>query len=194
FDLNGFKRYNDTFGHPAGDALLTRFAGKLEAAVGDTGTCYRLGGDEFCAVAPVRTSEIEAFLDRTPQALTEASQAFEVSAAFGCAILPDEATATEEALRIADQRLYAQKYQFLLARAQPHAVLLKALEEREPALREHVGGVAELSLRLAAALQLSDRDVEELGLAAQLHDIGKLAIPDSVLPKPVPPDEREIAF
>ena len=46
------------------------------------------------------------------------------------------------ALRVADQRLYAQKYQVLIARGRPHAVLLQALEEREPALRKHVGGVA----------------------------------------------------
>jgi diguanylate cyclase (GGDEF)-like protein len=194
FDLNGFKRYNDTYGHPAGDALLSRLAGKLAEAVGRRGSCYRLGGDEFCAIAPVKTAEIERFLDRTTAALTESSVGFDVSSAFGCAVLPDEATCTDEALRVADQRLYAQKYQFLLDRAQPHAVLLQALEEREPALREHVGGVAELSLRLATALHLSERELQEVGLAAQLHDIGKLAIPDSVLSKPGPLDEHEIAF
>jgi diguanylate cyclase (GGDEF)-like protein len=194
FDMNGFKGYNDTFGHPAGDALLARVAAKLQEAVGATGSSYRLGGDEFCAMAEVQTSEIEGFLDRTTGALAESSESFAVSAAFGCVILPDEATETKEALRIADQRLYAQKYQMLIARAQPHAVLLQALEEREPALREHVGGVAELSLRLARALHLSGRELEELGLAAQLHDIGKLAIPDSVLSKPGPLDDDEIAF
>ena len=44
FDLDGFKEYNDTFGHPAGDALLQRLA----AALGG----YRLGGDEFCLLLP----------------------------------------------------------------------------------------------------------------------------------------------
>jgi diguanylate cyclase (GGDEF)-like protein len=194
FDLNGFKRYNDTFGHPAGDALLARLAGRLAESVGASGSCYRLGGDEFCALAPVSNPEIEPFLDRTTAALTESSVGFEVSTAFGCTILPDEASGTDETLRVADQRLYAQKYQFLIDRAQPHAVLLQAMQEREPALRKHVGGVAELSLRLARQLQLSDRELEELGLAAQLHDIGKLAIPDSVLSKPGPLDETEIVF
>ena len=70
-------------------------------------------------------------------------------------------------------------------------MLLQALQEREPALREHVGGVAELSLQLARALHLLGRELEELSLAAQLHDIGKLAIPDSVLSKPGPLDEHE---
>lgn len=49
FDLNGFKDYNDTFGHPAGDALLARLAAKLEEATAPVGRAYRLGGDEFCA-------------------------------------------------------------------------------------------------------------------------------------------------
>jgi hypothetical protein len=45
FDLNGFKQYNDTFGHGAGDALLSRLGGRLAVAVGDSGTAYRMGGD-----------------------------------------------------------------------------------------------------------------------------------------------------
>ena len=95
---------------------------------------------------------------------------------------------------MADQRLYAQKYQVLMARGRPHAVLLQALEEREPNLRVHVGGVARLSLLLAAQLGIADAALEELGLAAQLHDVGKLAIPDSVLSKTEPLDESELAF
>ena len=194
YDLNGFKRYNDTFGHPAGDVLLARLGAKLAAAVGEQGSSYRLGGDEFCAMAVVETSGIERFLDLTTGALAESGEGFDISSAFGCAILPEEAQSSDEALRVADQRLYAQKYQSLVARGQPHAVLLQALEEREPALREHVGGVAELSLRFAAKLQIADAALEELGLAAQLHDIGKLAIPDSVLSKTEPLDEQELAF
>ena len=194
YDLNGFKRYNDTFGHPAGDALLARLGGQLEVAAGSRGTSYRLGGDEFCTLAPVATTEIEQFLNRTTDALTEQSDSFDVSTAFGCSILPEEAESSDQALHLADQRLYAQKYQVLMARGRPHAVLLQALEEREPNLRAHVGGVATLSLLLGAGLGITDAALEELGLAAQLHDVGKLAIPDSVLSKAEPLDEREIAF
>ena len=53
FDLDGFKAYNDTFGHLAGDALLTRLGHRLQRDRGRTGdgTAYRLGGDEFCVLA-----------------------------------------------------------------------------------------------------------------------------------------------
>ncbi len=50
FDLDGFKLYNDTFGHPAGNSLLQMIGADLRAAVADPGTAYRLGGDEYCAV------------------------------------------------------------------------------------------------------------------------------------------------
>jgi diguanylate cyclase (GGDEF)-like protein len=55
FDLDGFKEYNDAFGHPAGDGLLVRLAARLGEAVGSDGCAYRLGGDEFCVlVSPGR--------------------------------------------------------------------------------------------------------------------------------------------
>ena len=52
FDLDGFKTYNDTFGHPAGDALLTRLGAALRTAVGPNSGAYRMGGDEFCTLLP----------------------------------------------------------------------------------------------------------------------------------------------
>ncbi|CAN5140377.1 hypothetical protein BH20ACT13_BH20ACT13_08130 [soil metagenome] len=47
FDLDGFKGYNDAFGHPAGDALLARLGSKLAAVPTSARGAYRLGGDEF---------------------------------------------------------------------------------------------------------------------------------------------------
>ena len=62
FDLDGFKAYNNTFGHLAGDALLTRLGHRLRESVADTGVAYRLGGDEFCVLASgaASASTIEA--------------------------------------------------------------------------------------------------------------------------------------
>ena len=50
FDLDGFKNYNDTFGHPAGDSLLAHLGHQLTAAMRGRGEAYRMGGDEFCVV------------------------------------------------------------------------------------------------------------------------------------------------
>lgn len=54
FDLDGFKLYNDTFGHPAGDALLARLGARLESFSAHQGRAYRLGGDEFCCLRSAR--------------------------------------------------------------------------------------------------------------------------------------------
>jgi len=51
FDIDYFKRVNDTFGHEAGDELLKRFAFLLKQIYGKYGLCYRIGGDEFCVIA-----------------------------------------------------------------------------------------------------------------------------------------------
>ena len=54
FDLDGFKTYNDTFGHPAGDALLARLGDNLADAVAGRAIAYRMGGDEFCVLSTGR--------------------------------------------------------------------------------------------------------------------------------------------
>jgi diguanylate cyclase (GGDEF)-like protein len=194
YDLNGFKRFNDLFGHPAGDALLARLAAKLTDVVDTGGMCYRLGGDEFCVLARVPEGDLEAFLDATSVALSEAGDGFEVTTSLGCVFLPEEATDSDRAMQIADQRLYARKHHSLIERGQPHGVLLQALYEREPDLRRHVGRVSALSVELGHRLELDDSALEELELAAQLHDIGKLAIPDAILDKPEPLAPAEVSF
>ncbi len=76
FDLDGFKNYNDTFGHLAGDALLARLGGKLAAAVADHGTAYRLGGDEFCVLLTRAPSELDAVVAAAAGALEERGENF----------------------------------------------------------------------------------------------------------------------
>ncbi len=117
-----------------------------------------------------------------------------MTTSLGCVFLPEEATDSDRAMQIADQRLYARKHHSLIERGQPHGVLLQALYEREPDLRRHVGRVAALSLDLGRRLGIDDSALEEVELAAQLHDIGKLAVPDAILDKPEPLAPAELAF
>jgi two-component system cell cycle response regulator len=106
FDLDGFKGFNDTFGHPAGDALLARLAGRLRDAVGEDGVAYRLGGDEFCVVARVAPASLAR---AASDALTEHGRGFAITTSLGVAHLPREADDVSAALRLADERLYADK-------------------------------------------------------------------------------------
>ena len=194
FDLDGFKSYNDSFGHPAGDALLARLGSKLASVPGPQGSVYRLGGDEFCLIAPVAPGEAEPLIDRACAALTEHGEGFEVSSSFGAIMIPDEATDASEALRLADERLYAQKYSRRADTDRTLHALLDALSEREPGIQVHAEGVAALAVQIGGTLGLRRDEVDELSRAAQLHDIGKLAVPDEILHKPGALDEREWEF
>ena len=194
FDLDGFKGYNDTFGHPAGDALLTRLGEKLTTVPGPGGAAYRLGGDEFCLMSPVGEGEAEPLIDRACEALTESGEGFEIETSFGAIMLPDEATDPSHALQIADERLYAQKYSRRGESDRTMAALLEALSVREPELQEQIAGLGTLAGDIGRMLGLRRDELEELDRAAQLHDLGKLAVPDEILSKPGPLDEREWAF
>jgi diguanylate cyclase (GGDEF)-like protein len=194
FDLDGFKQYNDTFGHPAGDALLARLGERLGAAVEGIGTAYRMGGDEFCVLAAVDADRAVTIVELAAAALSDAGDAFAVRCSHGMALVPAEAFSPAEALRLADQRMYAHKASDSALTRQSTDVLLKVLSERDSALREHLSGVAELAERIAVRLGLGEHEVKLIVLAAKLHDVGKTAIPEEILNKPGPLDQDEWEF
>jgi diguanylate cyclase (GGDEF)-like protein len=194
FDLDGFKGYNDTFGHPAGDALLARLGTKLATVPEGDGAAYRLGGDEFCLVATVADGEAEPLIDKACDALSERGEGFEIGSSFGAVMLPDEAVDPGHALQVADERLYAQKYTRRGESERTMAALLAALSLREPELESQRADVGALALDVGSSLGLRRDELEELERAAQLHDLGKLAVPDEILHKPGPLDEREWGF
>jgi diguanylate cyclase (GGDEF)-like protein len=108
-DLNGFKHFNDTFGHPEGDKLLTRLGHAVRDAVGDDGTAYRVGGDEFCVLLSCARDRLDVVSREAASALSTQGPGFEVSASWGAAEIPREASEPAEILRLADVRMYAQK-------------------------------------------------------------------------------------
>ena len=92
FDLDGFKAYNDSFGHPVGDTLLVRLGGNLSAAVSAVGSAYRMGGDEFCVLAKIDGGRPDMILEAAGDALSEHGTAFNISASYGSVLLPTETT------------------------------------------------------------------------------------------------------
>ena len=195
FDLNGFKGYNDTFGHVAGDALLTRLGQRLMAVVAPLGIAYRLGGDEFCVVAAAPGESRVDFEMETAAALTEIGNGFTVTSSYGSVLLPAEAANTSEALRLADERMYIDKDgSRASAGSQSRNVLVQVLAERMPDLEDHLIGVAELAVSVGERLGLADDSKQQLFHAAQLHDVGKIAIPDAIISKPSALDDAEWEF
>jgi two-component system cell cycle response regulator len=194
FDLDGFKQYNDAFGHAAGDALLQRLGGDLEATLAGHGRAYRLGGDEFCVLLDQHATADDRIFAAALDALAEPADPFTVDASYGLVSLPADADTAADALRLADHRMYALKHGRRATKGEAREVLLAVLGEREPDLERHMHHVAQLARTVGTRLGLDAEDLDVVVRAAELHDIGKVAIPDEILHKPGPLDEAEWAF
>ena len=190
FDLDGFKAYNDSFGHLGGDMLLTRLAQEFARTVAGAGCAYRLGGDEFCAL--LWDDLAEEVLDGCVAALSAEGDGFRITSSYGSVQLPQEAEDPQLALQLADERMYAHKESGRAsAGKQTRDLAFEIIAAHEPQLHSHSSHVAELADGVARRLGISGAAHAELVRAAELHDIGKLAIPYSMLRKAGPLDAHE---
>ncbi len=193
-DLNGFKEYNDSFGHLAGDALLTRLGHRLQAALPKGGRAFRMGGDEFCAVVRDEPEAAARIGATAGAALADSGEGFEIDSAWGFVVAPGEASTAHEVLRIADRRMYASKASRSSVGRQSARLLVRALEERDPSFGERVSVVTDVAVAVGERLGLTGDGLERLRRAAELHDVGKMAIPDAILLKTGPLDGDEWVF
>ncbi len=110
-DLDGFKLLNDRFGHPAGDDLLRDVAVALERSMRAQDTVARIGGDEFCVLAPETAAPgTDRLAARIAQAVGDVTVGVEtVRASLGIAVFPDDGISATALLLAADQRLLSAK-------------------------------------------------------------------------------------
>jgi diguanylate cyclase (GGDEF)-like protein len=182
-DLNGFKAYNDSYGHVGGDLLLTQLGAALAHAIEGRGATYRMGGDEFCVLAPLGTG-LDEFSAECAAALATHGDGFSITAAHGAALLPEEGRDPSTVLAIADARMYRQKHAGRPPAAHQSAdVLMAVVAERAPGLASRINAVCALACATAEELGVVGPELEALRHAAALHDIGKMAIPESILEK-----------
>ena len=114
-DMDGLKQVNDTFGHRAGDAVITEFASRIKAVARLSDTVARLGGDEFAIIlAPVDLPEgIAAAMQRLtreidPPFLFE-GKLYQLRASIGAAQYPEEGDDINRLIELADHRMYVTK-------------------------------------------------------------------------------------
>jgi len=215
-DVDDFKRINDRFGHPAGDRVLSQIAARLR----QTGEAFRLGGDEFALLLPgydenAALTAAYSIVERIGM-LDLDEQIGSVTVSAGVATSPHHAADRDELVRLADSALYwAKEYGKNRARAyrpdvielaelkrlasgpdraarfRAAASLARAVDARNAYTGSHSKRVSELAARVARRLGLPEDQVELTRLAASLHDLGKLAIPEELLRKPGPLTEPE---
>ena len=114
-DLDRFKHVNDTLGHPAGDALLKQVAQRLERAIGASGRCGRLGGDEFQVIVPGHQDRhtlghiAQDIINALSQPYSLEGQSVVIGASVGIALAPEHGASSDELIRNVDLALYAAK-------------------------------------------------------------------------------------
>ena len=187
YDLDGFKAYNDAFGHNAGDALLRALAARFGATARRHGARgFRMGGDEFCALATLSPNKDPApALRDLSAALSMRGREFGISASGGHALVETDGRDASGVIGEADRRMYENKRSARLsAFHQAKDVLLATQTAANQALSEHTTAVTVRAAQVARSLGLSDPEIQHVVHTADLHDIGKVAIPAEILHKP----------
>ena len=213
-DIDHFKVVNDRYGHAAGDQVLQFVAATLHANLRASDRLCRYGGEEFCilltradvAVGVQVAEKIREAIAASPCGNTS------ITASFGVSSLEFNPTSPADMIDQADQALYAAKHQGrnrvlnysqrAVAPAQApiaddknelsvkipfHAVqaLMAVLAQRDPSTAWHSRRVADLCIATVRGL-MSASDTFVFEIAALLHDIGKIGVPDAILLKPGP--------
>jgi diguanylate cyclase (GGDEF)-like protein/putative nucleotidyltransferase with HDIG domain len=208
-DLNNFKWFNDTFGHPAGDAVLRRTAQLLTASCRQNDLCARYGGDEFVAILPAADGQAAR---RVAERLEERvrtegfrrrgeTEPIPMSITFGIATYPFDSASRNELVALADANLYAAKAtqkesgassarrdtdgaHFSKHTFEVLDAMITAINNNDRYTRRHSEDVTEYALLIAGEVGLSPETMRVLRVGALLHDVGKIGVAEEILKKP----------
>jgi diguanylate cyclase (GGDEF)-like protein/PAS domain S-box-containing protein len=195
-DMDGLKLVNDTLGHNTGDTLLLAAAGVIKKAFREGDVVARIGGDEFAVLLPNSDETTVESACRRIQDVTAkynaTSPELPLSISVGFAVSNQTPTSMWELFKEADNNMYQEKlHRSQSAKSAIVQALMKTLEARDFITKSHSDRLQDLAAGLAIATGLPERNVTDLRLLAQFHDIGKVGIPDRILFKegPLTPEE-----
>ncbi len=218
-DMNNFKLFNDTYGHPVGDEVLRSAAAALAEAMPPGTHLGRYGGDEFLAIFPNTDAEeaeraAALMLDAASKdaySVPGSEHAIPVSLCGGIATSPTDSQSHHELLTIADQNLYkakgtdrglgvssTQQRENRALKTEASFAILEAMvtsiDNKDKYTRRHSEDVTEYALWIAEELGLSQEACRTIRMSGLLHDVGKIGVPDEILHKPgrLSPEEMEI--
>jgi diguanylate cyclase (GGDEF)-like protein len=193
-DLNGLKLINDVFGHAEGDKLLKETAEILKTVCRSEDILARWGGDEFVILLPKTSiADAEEIVERIKKECKKTSrQKIAISLSLGTAIKESAVQDIQTIVIDAENNMYKNK---LIEKQSLTSSIIFALEqalyEKSIETKEHTDRIHELAVKLGKSIKLSSRQFDELSLLASLHDIGKVAIPETILLKKGKLTEKE---
>ena len=186
-DVNGLKLINDSFGHVVGDELLKKVAEIMTKGCRADEIIARLGGDEFVILLPkTDANETELIFKRVKDlALKEKIGSVDISVSYGWETKNNEKERIEEIFKKAEDHLYQRKlFESPSMKSKTINAIINALYEKNKREEQHSHGVSVLCESMGKALGLSEGGIEELKIVGLVHDIGKIAIEESILNKP----------
>jgi diguanylate cyclase (GGDEF)-like protein len=195
-DIDHFKPINDRYGHAAGDELLCWVVQTLRSVVRPADSIGRLGGDEFAVLfAEMAPADALECAERIKHALSERAPS-----SIGIATFPLDGTTLDELARQADLRLYSSRD----GRQAPDATapterlswaatLAHVIDLRMDAEHEHSRAVGDWAVAIAQRLGWEPAGLGMLRIAAMLHDVGMIGVPEQILRKPGPLAAEELA-
>lgn len=185
-DVNSLKTVNDAFGHQAGDEMLKQTADVLKNIVGETGFVSRIGGDEFIVLLKnTPKHKAEKVIKDINSALDQRSiEGVRLSMSIGYEIL-EQGGSVENTFKQAEDKMYINKlYEQSTDKNETINTIMKGLYEKNSREEMHSQRVSKYCGMIGQALKLPKDKVNSLKIAGILHDIGKIAIEDSILDKP----------
>jgi len=183
-DLNGLKITNDTLGHKAGDQLLIKVSRILEETCREEDIIARIGGDEFVILLPNTTKEITREICDKIKTVCKKSpkDPIKPSVGLGYATKKNNSEPIDVVFKTAEDNMYHNK---MYESESSSTTILKSLEEllRESTneTSEHSERLKKMGIAIGKALNLPKESINELALLADLHDLGKVAIPKEIL-------------
>ncbi|HCB67588.1 MAG: hypothetical protein A2084_00845 [Tenericutes bacterium GWC2_39_45] len=192
-DINGLKITNDAFGHEIGDQLLITVATNLVEVFTKENRIARIGGDEFTIFLPNTSKE------RALQYMETAKKRIENNTIRGMGISVSFGVATklstepiQEVIKMAEDDMYTHKlFEIASHRNETIKTIVSTLHEKNPREEAHSKRVSEICISIGTKLGMKSDEIALLKAISNLHDIGKIAIDDSILNKKGPLDEKE---
>jgi len=188
-DLDGLKLVNDTMGHDVGDTLLINCAAILKKSLRRSDILARVGGDEFSAILPntdkVKGQKIIRRIRKNTSSYNKGNEDVPMGISVGVATAEKSETPLKELFKRADDMMYRDKLnRSSRSRSKIVNSLLEALADRDYLNEGHARRLEDYCLAVGEKINLSSHQLADLALLAQVHDLGKVGIPDSILFKP----------